>query len=191
MRPLELIDVTILVDVARWPWRGTKWCHLVSDDNLAELHAFAGSLGARRVSFQGDHYDIDVDTREVAIANGATRCDSRDMIRRMRAAGLRLRPSSFTKWDLAKRSDEEEGVPTEVLTDPVLAQFLDRMDGWFVLSRLRDTGERSTGVVVMGSAPIEDVDFPDEEPANGLFCRIDHLGNWSIERITPPPLDTE
>lgn len=184
--------MTILVDQARWPWRDTLWCHLVSDDNLAELHEFAGRLGARRVGFQGDHYDIDIDTREVAIRHGATPCDSREMIRRMRVAGLRLRPSTFTKWELVKRSDEGNHVEaSEVMADPVLAAVADRMDGWFMLSRQRATGERSTGVVVIGSTADEAISLPNEDPAAGVFSRIDHLGNWSVERITPPPTDAE
>lgn len=188
--------MTILVDEARWPWRGTKWCHLVSDDNLAELHEFAGALGARRVGFQGDHYDIDIDTRKIAIANGATPCESRELIRRMRDAGLRLRPSAFTKWELVARSDDEDESTAavelkDVLGDPVLSELVDLMDGWFVLSRLRDSGERARAVVVVGSAPADEIALPAEEPGTGLFARIDHLGNWSVERITPPPTDSE
>lgn len=185
--------MTILVDQARWPWRGTTWCHLVTDSDLAELHAFAGLLGARRVGFQGDHYDIDVDTREVAIAQGATPCESRELIRRLRAAGLRLRPSTFTKWELVSRSDEGDAEPVEVLSDPVLSTFVPRMEGWFVLSRLRATGERATGVVVIGSESAANpaITLPDDDPAEGLFGRIDHLGNWSVERIWPPPTDQE
>ena len=185
------VVVAILVDEARWPWRGTLWCHLVSDSNLAELHMFAGELGARRVGFQGDHYDIDIDTRAIAIANGATPCESRELIRRMRSAGLRLRPSAFTKWELVRRGDEDDGEPVDVLADPVLTQFLDRMDGWFVLSRLRSTGERATGVVVMGNSADGEVVLPEDDPEVGLYSRVDHLGNWSVERITPAPTDSE
>lgn len=188
--------MTILVDQARWPWRGTKWCHLVSDDNLAELHAFAGTLGARRVGFQGDHYDIDIDTREIAIAKGATPCDSRELIRRMRSAGLRLRPNSFTKWELAKRSDLAAHDPTEVLSDPRLAPFLTHSHGWFVLTRPRDDGQLSSGVVVFGSGYGSETAtalpaLPSEDPESGLFSRFDDLGNWSVERISPPPTDQE
>ena len=50
--------MTVLVDEAIWPWRGARWAHLVSDVSVAELHSFADRLGLRRMSFQGDHYDV-------------------------------------------------------------------------------------------------------------------------------------
>ena len=187
--------MTILVDQARWPWRGTTWCHLVSDDNLAELHAFAAGLGARRVGFQGDHYDIDIETRERAIEAGAIPCDSRELIRRMRAAGLRLKPSSFTKWQLAERSDSSETVPTTVCDDPIISRYLEDADGWFVLGRERPNGEHCCGAVVIGSniEALRSGGFalPKEDTTSGLFSRVDHLGNWSVEKITPPPTDQE
>lgn len=200
--------MTILVDEARWPWRGTKWCHLVTDHDLGELHAFAAKLGARRVGFQGDHYDIDIDTREVAIALGAMPCQSRELIRRMRSAGLRLRPSAFTKWELVQRSDEVSDTedaaigaeqsrgdgpdePVELISDPVLSSMVGHMDGWFVLSRVRDTGERANAAVVLGAGLDPAVSLPPEDPSSGLFSRVDHLGNWSVERISPPPTNAE
>ena len=184
--------MTILVDEARWPWRETLWCHLVSDDNLGELHEFAGRLGMRRVGFQGDHYDIDIDMRDVAISLGATPADSRDMIRRMRAAGLRLRPSSpFTKWKLLERSDVPDADPSVLRADWDLGPFLSHSTGWFALTRLRPTGERATAWVIFGADDDRRPDLPAEDPAVGLFSRVDHRGNWSVERITPPPDDTE
>ncbi len=83
----------ILVDEARWPWKGRHWAHLVSDESYAELHAFAGRLGIPRRVFQGDHYDLPADYREAAIALGAMTVDSRDLVRRLRASGLRLSPA--------------------------------------------------------------------------------------------------
>jgi len=81
--------VTVLVDAAAWPWRGRRWAHLCSDSSLEELHAFAAAIGVRRVAFQGDHYDIDAAQRVVAVAAGAVVVDSRDLLRRLRDAGLR------------------------------------------------------------------------------------------------------
>jgi len=86
--------VAILVDPAVWPWRGRRWAHLVSDVSYAELHAFAEQLGLPRRIFQGDHYDIPADLREIAIELGAEPVDSRDLVRRLRAAGLRKRRST-------------------------------------------------------------------------------------------------
>lgn len=81
--------MTILVDRAIWPWRGRKWAHLVSDVSYEELHGFAGRLGIPRRAFQGDHYDIPADYRERAIELGAQPVDARELVRRLRAAGLR------------------------------------------------------------------------------------------------------
>ena len=84
----------ILVDQAIWPWRGRRWAHLVSDESYDELHEFAARLGLRRESFQGDHYDVPDEYRTRAIELGATPVDARDLVRRLRAAGLRKRSAS-------------------------------------------------------------------------------------------------
>jgi Protein of unknown function (DUF4031) len=82
----------ILVDPAVWPWRGRRWAHLVSDVSLEELHLFAGELRIDRRLFGGDHYDITAEWRLQAIDLGAEPVDSRELVRRLRAAGLRLTP---------------------------------------------------------------------------------------------------
>lgn len=81
--------MTILVDDAIWRWRGDVWAHLVSDHSYRELHDFADRLGLRRAWFQGDHYDIPARVRLEAIALGATPVGSRELVLRLRAAGLR------------------------------------------------------------------------------------------------------
>jgi hypothetical protein len=81
--------MAILVDQAIWPWRGRRWAHLVSDESYDELHAFAARLGIPRRAFQGDHYDVPADYRERAIELGADPVDARELVRRLRDAGLR------------------------------------------------------------------------------------------------------
>ena len=81
------------MDEARWWFRGRKWCHLVSDESLDELHAFADSAGIPRRGFQGDHYDVPEEYRSRLIEAGATVVGSRELVRRLRAAGLRLTPN--------------------------------------------------------------------------------------------------
>ena len=89
-----MAPVTVLVDEARWLWRGRRWCHLVSDESLAELHAFAARLGVPRRAFQGDHYDLDEPRRAQAIELGAEPVPSRELLARLRGAGLRLSPAA-------------------------------------------------------------------------------------------------
>jgi Protein of unknown function (DUF4031) len=85
--------VAVLVDEPLWWWRGRRWCHLVSDTSLAELHGFAARLGIPRRAFQGDHYDVPEEHRAGIVAAGAIEVGSRELVRRLRAAGLRLTPA--------------------------------------------------------------------------------------------------
>jgi hypothetical protein len=79
--------VAILVDEARWPWRGRRWAHLVSDSSYDELHLFAAHLGLPRHIFQGDHYDVPTEIRTRAIRLGARPVSSRELVMRLRAGG--------------------------------------------------------------------------------------------------------
>jgi len=87
------VSVTILIDEARWWWQGRKWCHLVSDVSYDELHVFAERVGIPRRGFQGDHYDVPEEYRAELIAAGAVVVESRELLRRLRGAGLRLSPA--------------------------------------------------------------------------------------------------
>ena len=82
--------MAVLIDTPVWPWRGRLWSHLVSDVSYEELHAFvARELGIPRRAFQGDHYDIPEDLHAVAVAAGAEPVGCRELLSRLRAAGLR------------------------------------------------------------------------------------------------------
>ena len=81
--------MTVLVDAAIWPFEGRRWAHLVSDASFEELHEFAERLGIPRRAFQGDHYDVPTEYRERAIDLGAQPVASRELVRRLRVAGLR------------------------------------------------------------------------------------------------------
>ena len=86
--------MTLLVDDCRWWHRGRRWCHLVSDASLDELHAFAAAMGVPERGFHGDHYDLPEDHRAAAIGRGAEPVESRELVRRLRGAGLRLSPAA-------------------------------------------------------------------------------------------------
>lgn len=100
--------MTILIDEARWWHRGRKWCHLVSDVSLDELHEFADVNGIPRRGFQGDHYDIPEEYRQTMIDGGATVVESRELLRRLKAAGLRLTPAQ-------RRASASAAVTTEAV----------------------------------------------------------------------------
>lgn len=50
--------MTVLVDDPLWPAHGRLWAHLVSDESLDELHAFARANGIAPRAFDLDHYDV-------------------------------------------------------------------------------------------------------------------------------------
>jgi hypothetical protein len=118
--------VAILVDEATWPFRGDVWAHLVSDESFDELHRFAQRLGLRRLSFQGDHYDVPSALRIDAIRNGAISVTGRELVSRLRAAGLR-RPGSGQPWtrvlEIAAGARLDATVRTRI--DDVLAAYID------------------------------------------------------------------
>lgn len=66
---------------------------MVSDVSLEELHDFAQDLGISRRAFQGDHYDVPEELRHDTVAAGAQEVESRELVRRLRLAGLRLSPA--------------------------------------------------------------------------------------------------
>jgi hypothetical protein len=88
--------VAIFVDECRWWHKERHWCHMVSDTSLDELHAFAATLEIPERGFHRDHYDLPESYRVQAIALGANEVTSRELLHRMRAAGLRVRKSRDT-----------------------------------------------------------------------------------------------
>ena len=85
--------MAVLIDDPLWWFRGRRWCHMVSDTSLEELHDFAASVGIPRRGFQGDHYDVPEEHRPVMVAAGAVEVGSRELLRRLRGAGLRVSPA--------------------------------------------------------------------------------------------------
>jgi len=82
--------VTVLVDPPLWPRHGRYWSHLVSDASLDELHAFAARAGLPRRAFDLDHYDVPDARHADLVALGAQPVSAGELIRRLRASGLRV-----------------------------------------------------------------------------------------------------
>lgn len=81
--------VSILIDPPNVPWRGRLWSHVASDESFEELHAFAALLDVPRRGFDRDHYDVPAEYYDAVVAAGAVPVRSRDIVVRLRAAGLR------------------------------------------------------------------------------------------------------
>ena len=85
--------MTVLIDEPRWWFRERRWSHLVSDLSLDELHEFAARVGIPERGFQGDHYDVPEEYYDELVAAGALPTPSRELVRRLRSAGLRMSPA--------------------------------------------------------------------------------------------------
>ena len=83
--------MAVLVDPPLWPRHGRLWSHLVSDTSLEELHAFAEAAGIPRRGFDLDHYDVPDEQHDRLVELGAEAVDTRELVRRLRASGLRVR----------------------------------------------------------------------------------------------------
>jgi muramoyltetrapeptide carboxypeptidase len=83
--------VTLLIDPPNAAGHGRLWSHLASDSSTEELHRFAASLGIPRRGFDRDHYDIPAQRYDEVVAAGALPVTSRELITRLKAAGLRRR----------------------------------------------------------------------------------------------------
>lgn len=82
--------MAILIDDPMWPAHGRLWAHLVSDAGIAELHAFASANDIPRRGFDLDHYDVPEDAHARLVAAGAQHVGARELVRRLRASGLRI-----------------------------------------------------------------------------------------------------
>lgn len=81
----------ILIDPPNAAGHGRLWSHVASDTSYDELHAFAAGLGIPARGFDRDHYDVPAEWYERVVAAGATPVSSRELVRRLRDAGLRRR----------------------------------------------------------------------------------------------------
>jgi Protein of unknown function (DUF4031) len=81
----------ILIDPPNAAGHGRLWSHLASDASFDELHAFAATVGIPPRGFDRDHYDVPSEWYDEVVAAGAVPVTSRELVARLRAAGLRRR----------------------------------------------------------------------------------------------------
>ncbi|MBN7792237.1 DUF4031 domain-containing protein [Microbacterium esteraromaticum] len=83
--------MAVLVDDPMWPAHGRLWAHLVSDESLDELHAFAAAQGIPQRAFDRDHYDVPADAVPRLREAGAQHVSGKELTRRLIGSGLRVR----------------------------------------------------------------------------------------------------
>lgn len=62
--------MTVYVDDIEAPYGRMKMCHMVADTE-DELYEMADRIGIARRWYQGDHYDISLSKKALAVLNGA------------------------------------------------------------------------------------------------------------------------
>ncbi len=62
--------MTVYVDTMQAHFKGMLMCHMIADSEQ-ELHAMAAAIGMQRKSYQGDHYDVPMQMKQLAIQMGA------------------------------------------------------------------------------------------------------------------------
>ena len=82
-----MVDKLVEYSHVRLPFK--HWCHMASDVDFEELHAFARACGIPERAFERDHYDVPAERRDDLLAAGAQPVRSRELVERITAAGLR------------------------------------------------------------------------------------------------------
>jgi hypothetical protein len=82
--------MTVLIDQPIWPAHDTLWAHIVSDESLDELHAFARLAGIPPRGFDHDHYDVPAHKWNELVELGAEPVTVRQLVERLRGSGLRV-----------------------------------------------------------------------------------------------------
>lgn len=72
--------MSVYVDDMRASYGRMVMCHMVADSE-AELHAMAAAIGVDRRWYQGDHYDVCLAKRGLAVERGALEITRREASR--------------------------------------------------------------------------------------------------------------
>ncbi|MDO5533849.1 MAG: DUF4031 domain-containing protein [Propionibacteriaceae bacterium] len=118
----------ILCDRPDWPAHGTVWGHVVSVQSLNELHAFADAVGLPRRGFDHDHYDYPAARFDDLVGAGAVVVASADLVRQLRASGLRVAHADRTPRRSTATADLRAAWPTllpnaDALGEELLARW--------------------------------------------------------------------
>jgi muramoyltetrapeptide carboxypeptidase len=133
--------LTLFIDPPNAPGHGRLWAHLASDTSYDELHRFAQQLGIPQRGFDRDHYDVPAERYQSVVAMGVVPVSSRELIERLKAAGLRRRKAealapkkpgrSLIRAPRLRRGDHVAVVaPAGPVRQPALDAGLDVLRSW-------------------------------------------------------------
>ncbi|GAA1347536.1 DUF4031 domain-containing protein [Arthrobacter roseus] len=208
--------MAIYLDTPMWPAHGTLFAHLISDESIEELHAFAAHCGIRRRAFDEDHYDVAAHRCAALVARGARTVDGGKLVRILSASGLRIparrRNSSLSRpllkrWNTYMPSAESLGEELIARWGESHRRYHDRTHLLAVLEALELLVPEPPRAVLLATwfhdAVYDGVDGRDEERSARLAeNRLDWAGLNGVEvsevgrlvRITahhnPQPGDT-
>jgi hypothetical protein len=77
--------------------------------SFEELHEFAQHLEIPKRGFHGDHYDVPLHIREMAVSRGAIEVTSRELLRALNAAGLRVTAKERRDYKNVAEADHGSG----------------------------------------------------------------------------------
>jgi hypothetical protein len=92
--------MTVYVDNMRAKFGRMIMCHMIAETD-SELHEMADRIGIARRWHQGDHYDISLNKRALAIEHGAVAITLKQcgcMTIRRRATGVLGLPADAEEW---------------------------------------------------------------------------------------------
>lgn len=185
-----------MIDPPNSPGHGRLWSHLASDSSYAELHRFAQGLGIPQRGFDRDHYDIPAERHDAVVAAGAVPVSSRELIARLKEAGLRRRKAETLapkkpgrSLIRASRLRDGDRVAVVAPAGPVPAGRLDRglavLTSWGldvqVLEHARGTHDRFGYLAADDAARAEDFMRAWCDPdVRAVFCA---RGGYGVQRM--------
>lgn len=104
--------MTVYVDSMRAPFRSMVMCHMIAETEV-ELHEMADRIGVARRWYQGDHYDIALSKRALAVRYGAVEIEWRQagiMMGCVRMGAMMPKPEFCEMFYLALRQLKRLGV---------------------------------------------------------------------------------
>lgn len=143
--------MSVYVDDMRTPFGRMIMCHMVADSE-PELHVMADRIGVARRWYQGDHYDIALSRRALAIEAGALEVSLLDvgrwLLRRRRGLVVRFCPEcrrpalirfewaqtalppGLSYWRCALEPDACGAGPFVLPTPPPATEMICQLCGW-------------------------------------------------------------